>query len=134
MMNNDFELIYHQIVDHSQDAILFADREGTIRLWNKGAEDIFGFTAKEATGQSLDLIIPEKLRKRHWKGYRSVMETGKSHYGKELLSVPALNKDGHRISVEFTIILIRDRQNKMMGVAAIIRDVTKRWQEREASS
>jgi len=131
-MNYDPELTYQQIVDCSQDAILFADRDGMIQLWNKGAEDIFGYTAKEARGQSLDFIIPEKLRERHWEGYRSVMEKGESRYGKELLSVPALHKDGRRISIEFTIILIRDRQDKMMGAAAIIRDVTKRRQEEKA--
>ena len=130
----DPELIYQQIVDCSQDAILFADRDGMVQLWNKGAEGIFGYTAKEAIGQSLDFIIPEKLRERHWEGYRSVMEKGESRYGKELLSVPAFHKDGRRISIEFTIILIRDRQDKMMGAAAIIRDVTKRRQEEKASS
>lgn len=122
----DTELIYQQIVDGAQDAILFVDRDGVIKLWNKGAEDIFGYTAKEAKGHRLDLIIPEKLRERHWDGYHSVMETGKSRYGKELLNVPALHKDGRRIAIEFTIILIRDRRNEMMGAAAIIRDVTKR--------
>ncbi|UCD33921.1 MAG: PAS domain S-box protein [Desulfobacterales bacterium] len=128
----DPESIYLQIVEGSQDAILFADRDGTITLWNKGAEDLFGYTALEAKGHRLDLIIPEKLRERHWEGYRTVMETGESRYGKELLSVPALHKDGRRISVEFTIILIRNNQNEMVGAAAIMRDVTQRWQEEKA--
>jgi PAS domain S-box-containing protein len=125
----DTRLIYQQIIENSQDAILFAGRDGTIELWNSGAEEIFGYKADEAHGQSLDLIIPEKLRKHHWEGYHRVMETGKSRYGKELLKVPALRKDGRRISVEFTIILIRDGRNKIIGAAAIIRDVTERWQQ-----
>lgn len=126
------ELIYRQILDLSQDGILFADRDGNIRLWNSGAETIFGYTSEEAIGNSLDLIIPDKLRQRHWEGYHKVMDTGKTRYGKELLKVPALKKDGERISVEFSIVLVRDNQNKVLGSAAIMRDVTERWkQEKE---
>jgi PAS domain S-box-containing protein len=125
----DQEWIYSQIVDSAQDGILFADREGIIRLWNSGAETIFGYTAREALEQNLDLIVPEKLRERHWEGYHRVMEVGESRYGKELLKVPAVHKDGSRISVEFTIILVRNRRNEILGSAAIIRDVTERWQK-----
>jgi len=124
----DREWIYKQIVDFAQDAILFADREGNIRVWNSGAETIFGYTSEEAIGKSLDIIVPEKLRERHWEGYYKVMETGETRYGSELLKVPAAHKDGKRISVEFTIILVRDHQNEVIGSAAIIRDVTERWQ------
>jgi PAS domain S-box-containing protein len=83
---------------------------------------------EDAIGKSLDLIVPEKLRERHWEGYHRVMETGESRYGSELLKVPAIRKDGKRISVEFTIVLVRDQQNKIFGSAAIMRDVTERWQ------
>ena len=86
------------IVAASSDAIMFADREGIIRLWNSGAEKMFGFSAAEALGQSLDLIIPENLRGRHWDGYGRVMESGSSRYSTDLLSTPALRKDGTRIS------------------------------------
>jgi PAS domain S-box-containing protein len=128
----DTEMIYQQIIENSQDAILFADRDGIIDLWNSGAEEIFGYTKEEAQGKSLDLIVPEKLRQRHWEGYHTVMKTGKSRYGKELLKVPAIRKDGTSISVEFTIMLVRNLRNEIIGTAAIIRDVTERWkQERE---
>jgi PAS domain S-box-containing protein len=125
----DTRLIYQQIVENSQDAILFADEDGNIDLWNSGAEAIFGYKAEEIQGKNLDLIIPEKLRQRHWEGYQRVMKSGETRYGKELLKVPALRKDGSRISVEFTIILIRDGRNKIIGAAAIIRDVTERWNQ-----
>ncbi|MFZ0483616.1 MAG: PAS domain S-box protein [Desulfobacterales bacterium] len=126
------EIIYRQIIENSQDAILFADREGIIELWNSGAEAIFGYTKEEVRGKSLDLIVPEKLRQRHWDGYQKVMNTGKTRYGKELLKVPAIRKDGTSISVEFTIMLVRNLQNEIIGTAAIIRDVTERWkQEKE---
>ena len=122
----------HQIVEEAHDAIIMADREGIIRLWNKGAEMIFGFCPAEALGQSLHIIIPEKLRERHDQGYQQVMQNGRSKYSSELLAVPALNKDGDRISVEFTIILIRDHQEKILGAAAIIRDVSARWEKDRA--
>ena len=129
---SDTEMIYQQIIENSQDAILFANRDGIIDLWNSGAEAIFGYTKEEVQGKSLDLIVPEKLRQRHWDGYQKVMKTGKSRYGKELLKVPAIRKDGTSISVEFTIVLVRNQRNEIMGTAAIIRDATERWkQEKE---
>jgi len=124
----DRNWIYKQIVDFAEDGILFADRDGIIKVWNSGAEKIFGYTKEEAIGESLDLIVPEKLRERHWDGYHKVMATGETRYGSELLKVPAAHKDGKRISVEFTIILVRDRENDILGSAAIVRDVTERWQ------
>lgn len=128
----DQNWIYKQIVDFSQDAMLFADREGTIRLWNTGAETIFGYSAREALGQSLDLIIPEKLRERHWEGYYRVMDTGETRYGNELFKVPALRKNGKRLSIEFSILLVRDPQNEIIGSAAVMRDVTERWKKEKA--
>src|SRR3954463_11222851 len=114
----------------ASDAIIATDREGRITFWNPGAERIFGFSSAEAVGQSLDLIIPENLRGRHWAGYHHAMETGESRYGHgDLLSVPGLTKDRRRISVEFTIVILRDAQNRPAGTAAILRDVTKRFEE-----
>lgn len=118
------------ILETVSDAIIATDRTGLIRFWNPGAVRIFGFTAEEALGHSLDLIIPQNLRSRHWKGYSRVMETGETHYGHgDLLSVPGLTKDGRRISVEFTIVLLRDEMKKPSGTAAILRDVTMRFEE-----
>jgi PAS domain S-box-containing protein len=127
----DTGLIYQQIIENSQDAILFADWDGIVTLWNSGAEIIFGYKAKEIQGKTLDFIIPEKLRQRHWEGYQRVMKTGKTRYGKEILKVPAIRKDGKTISVEFTILLVRNRQNKIIGAASIIRDVTERWEQKK---
>ena len=112
------------------DAIIATDADGLISFWNPGAARIFGFTTEEAVGRSLDLIIPENLRARHWMGYNRVLATGESHYGQgDLLSVPGLTKDGRRISVEFTIVLLHDGERKPVGIAAILRDVTKRFEE-----
>ena len=114
----------------ASDAIIATDREGRITFWNPGAERIFGFTADEAVGQSLDLIIPENLRARHWSGFRHTMATGTSRYGHgDLLSVPGLTKNGARISVEFTILLLRNGAQETTGTVAVMRDVTKRFEE-----
>ena len=122
------EQLSQRIIADSNDAIMFSDREGLIRLWNSGAERMFGHTEAEALGQSLDLIIPENLRGRHWEGYCRVMESGESHYSVDLLSAPALRKDGTRISTEFSMVLVKGEDGKVLGVAAIIRDVSARWQ------
>ncbi len=131
-MNFSQESISQEILQNASEAVMFSDREGIIRLWNHGAENMFGYPAVEALGQSLDLIIPDNLRGRHWDGYYRVMESGESRYSTDMLSAPALRKDGTRISTEFSMVMIKDSDGKMLGVAAIIRDVTARWQrERE---
>ena len=118
------------LVSGMSDAIVYADAEGVIRVWNLGAIRIFGFTEAEALGRSLDLIIPENLRERHWQGYRNTMRTGQSRYGDgQILSVPAVRKDGKRVSVEFTIVPFKDDAGQMVGIAAIMRDATARFEE-----
>jgi len=126
------EWICRNIVDGAPDAIIFADADGIVRLWNSGAETIFGYSASEAIGQDLDIIIPEKLRERHRQGYRKVMETGVSRYMKELLAVPALRKDGARISIEFSIVILKSDTGEIVGSAALIRDVTAKWEKEKA--
>ena len=123
---------YRQIVEQAPDAILFADREGLIRMWNAGAVALFGYSQAEALGQSLDLIIPEKLRARHWEGYHRVMATGATHYGSKLLAVPAKRQDGSQLSSEFSIVMLRDAGGQVLGVAAIMRDISERWQQEKA--
>ena len=123
------EWLCKSIVDNAPDAMIFADREGVIRLWNVGAEAMFGYAASEALGQSLDIIIPENLRGRHWEGYKKTMATGETKYGKDLLAVPGIRKDGTRISLEFSIVIVKDETGQLLGPAAILRDVTARWKK-----
>ncbi|WP_431271196.1 PAS domain S-box protein [Dankookia sp. P2] len=121
------------LLQTAPDAIILADREGAIRFWNAGAERLFGYAAAEALGRPLDIIVPEPQRARHWAGFDRVMQTGESRYGAgEVLAVPGLRKDGSRVSLEFTIVPLRDSAGRMEGMAAILRDVTQRFEELRA--
>jgi PAS domain S-box-containing protein len=127
------EILGTAILSAQSDAIIAADKEGSIIFWNPGAERIFGFARSEAIGQSLDIIIPTRLRKRHWDGYRRVMEDGESRYGQgDLLAVPGTAKNGRQLSLEFTILPLRDASRGLIGLAAIMRDVTERFEETRA--
>ena len=123
------EELYRQLVQTCNDAIIYSDRAGTIRLWNSGAEQMLGFSAEEAIGQSLDIFIPENQRARHWEGYFKVMETGATRYAKELLAAPAICKDGTRLSTEFSMTIIRGAAGEVAGTVAVMRDVSARWQK-----
>jgi len=118
-----------QMLNSAADAMLISDREGVIRFWNSGAEQLFGHTAAEAVGQSLDLIIPETLRGRHWEGYGRVMASGETKYKNGLLSSPGIRKDGSRVSLEFSMVLLHDEAGAMAGCASIMRDVTEHWKK-----
>lgn len=132
-MEPDIDRFYRTLVRETPDAIIYADSEGLIAFWNKGAERIFGYSEAEAVGKSLDLIIPESLRKRHWSGFEKTVQSGTSRYGaNDLLAVPAQRKDGTRLSVEFTVLPLRDRAGRTLGIAATLRDVTRRFEEMKA--
>lgn len=129
-MSFDVERFSQVLLQTMSDAVVYADSKGIIRFWNDGAERIFGFEPGEALGQSLDIIIPDNLQKRHWDGYDKTMSTGESRYeAGALLAVPAIRKDGTRISVEFTIVPFREDTGEMAGIAAVMRDVTKQFEE-----
>ena len=114
------------LVKESAEAIVVTDPAGIIRLWNDGATRIFGYSTDEAMGRNLDLIIPEKLRERHWKGYFQTMATGYTRYGDKLLSVPATHRDGQRLSIEFSVALLRDDADQIVGISAVMREITER--------
>ena len=129
-MTIDLDRFSRTLAREAPDAVVYADAKGVIGFWNKGAERIFGFSEAEAVGRTLDVIIPENLRARHWSGYAATMQSGKTRYGAgDLLAVPALRKDGTRISVEFTIMLFHGERGAVSGIAAILRDVTQRFEE-----
>ena len=121
-------LLSERIVQDAPDAIIVADPSGTITLWNGGAERLFGYSAAEAVSRSLDLIIPEAQRRRHWDGYHQVMRTGATKYGTQVLRVPATRKDGSRFSIAFTVGLLKGADGEVDGIFAIMRDDTERWE------
>jgi PAS domain S-box-containing protein len=118
-----------QLVETLGDAIVVADASGAISLWNPAAEHLFGFTPAEALGNSLDLIIPERLRARHWAGFGKSMAKGETRYARDVLRVPAVHKDGRALSIAFTVALLYGPQREVIGIAAVIRDETARFAE-----
>jgi PAS domain S-box-containing protein len=120
---------YKQLVEVIGDAVVVCDAAGAITVWNDAAVRMFGFTREDALGKSLDIIIPERQRSRHWDGYNKTMSTGETRYGTDLLRVPALHKDGHSLSIAFTVAMLHDEERKVTSIVAIIRDETRRWGE-----
>ena len=114
------------------DAVVVADGAGNIVLWNAAAERLFGYSEQEALGASLDLIIPERLRKRHGEGYEHTMKTGVTKYGTTLLKVPAITKGGDKLSIAFTVTMLYGSDGKPSSIAALIRDETERFNEERA--
>jgi len=123
---------FEALIRGAGDAIVAAGPDGTIILWNRAAERIFGYSETEALGHSLDLIIPERFRIRHWEGFRGVMQTGQTRYGADVLRVPALHKDGRSLSIAFSVALLYSPTQEVQAIAAIIRDETDRWKQERA--
>ena len=128
----DMQIDYRQLLMAIGDGVVVADAEGKIVFWNPGAERIFGFSESDAIGQTLDLIVPERQRHRHWEGFDKTMQTGQTRYGNELLRVPALHKEGHPLSIAFTVAMLHAADGKVSAIVAIVRDETKRWDEERA--
>ena len=118
---------FEQLLKTIGDGVVVADAKGNIIFWNAAAERIFGFTEQEAIGQSLDLIVPERQRQRHWDGYHKTMDTGQTRYGHDLLRVPALHKEGRPLSIAFTVAMLYTPDQEVSAIVAIVRDETKRW-------
>ena len=120
---------FKQLVEAVGDAIVASDASGAITLWNPAAQRMFGFTETEALGQSLDIIIPQRQQQRHWDGYQKTMATGQTKYGNDVLRVPAVHKDGHTMSIAFTVALLPAPDGKVGAIVAVIRDESKRFAE-----
>ena len=119
--------LFQAIVDQSPDAIIFADRHGTVRLWNRGAEDIFGYSAAEILGNSLDVIIPERLRSAHWEGFRRAIDTAQTKHRGRVMTTRSVHKDGSKLYVDLSFGLVKDQGGAVAGAFAIGRDCTARY-------
>lgn len=108
-------LPYQAMLEQMTDSMIFADNQGIIRFWNTASETVFGFSAAEAVGQSLDIIIPEYLRAPHWRGFHAAIESGKTKHGGKATRTKALHKDGHFIYAEVSFCVILDEQSRAVG-------------------
>jgi PAS domain S-box-containing protein len=116
-----------QLVESIGDAVIASDPSGAINLWNPSATRMFGFTEAEALGKSLDIIIPQRQQQRHWDGYHKTMETGITKYGNDVLRVPAVHKDGHTLSIAFTVAMLHTPDGKISAIVAVVRDESARF-------
>lgn len=120
---------FKQLVESMGDAVMASDANGAISLWNPACTRMFGFTEAEALGKSLDLIIPQRQQQRHWDGYHKTMQTGITRYGNDVLRVPAVHKEGHALSIAFTVSMLHSNDGKVMHIVAVVRDETARFAE-----
>lgn len=120
---------FQQLVQALGDGVIVCDAKGDITFWNAAATRIFGFTESEALGQSLDLIIPQRQRQRHWDGYHKTMATGETRYGADVLRVPAVHKEEKPLSIAFTVALLHGPDGEVSSIVALVRDETERWSE-----
>ncbi len=119
--------LYQAMIEQTADAFIFSDSEGRIQLWNHGAELVFGFSAKDAIGQSLDIIIPEHLRQAHWIGFHKAVAAGRMSLSDQVMTTRFLHKDGSKGYVDMHFSLLKDSTDRLMGVLATARDSTARY-------
>ena len=122
------QMDFEQLAKVMGDGVVISDANGNIVFWNQAAERIFGYSADEAMGESLDIITPERFRERHWDGYRKSMQSGTTRYGSTLLTVPALHKEGKALSIAFTVAMLTNEDGVVVAIAAVVRDDTERFQ------
>jgi PAS domain S-box-containing protein len=120
---------YKMLVQAVGDAVMACDASGAITLWNPSCERMFGFTPQDAMGKSLDIIIPQRQQQRHWDGYHQTMKTGITKYGNDVLRVPAVHKDGHTLSIAFTVSMLHTPDGKVSQIVAVVRDESARFAE-----
>ena len=121
------------ILNDVADALVYSDRSGTIMRWNRASTVLFGFSADEALGQNLDLIIPEHLRAAHWKGFEAALASGAMKLAGRPTLTRALHKSGRKLYIEMTFALVRDTGGNVLGSVAMARDVTERVERERAA-
>jgi PAS domain S-box-containing protein len=122
------------ILDQTADAMIYADRSGTIARWNPAACALFGYSAEDAVGQSLDLIIPEHLRAAHWRGFETAVAKGVLKLQGSPTLTRALHKSGRKLYVEMTFAIVKDAAGEVLGSVAMARDVTERVARERAAT
>ena len=123
-----------RILDDVADALIYADSSGTILRWNRASHLLFGYSAEEALGQNLDLIVPEHLRTAHWKGFEAAITSGTMKLQGRPTLTRALHKSGRKLYIEMTFALVRDSDGGVLGSVAMARDVTERVARERAAA
>lgn len=131
-MSQQPQALYQWMVEQCPDGIIYSDAQGKVAYWNAAAEKIFGFTAEQAMGQSLDIIIPEKLREPHWRGFYAAMEAGTTKHKGKALPTRGLKADGSVIYVELSFAVIVDDQGKAIGALSQARDIDESYRKAKA--
>jgi PAS domain S-box-containing protein len=121
------------LIEHLADAVIFADREGLIQVWNAGAEALFGYSSDEVLGRRLDVLIPERLRSAHWAGFDAAIQTGQMKHGRESMTTRSMRSDGSDLYVDLSFALVKDGTGQVLGAVAVARDITRRFQAEKES-
>jgi PAS domain S-box-containing protein len=119
--------LFQALIEQLADAVVFADRDGLIRVWNAGAESVFGYSAHEVLGRRLDVLIPERLRSAHWAAFDAAIETGLMKHGRESMTTRSIRKDGSDLYVDLSFALVKDGSGHVLGSVAVARDITSRF-------
>jgi PAS domain S-box-containing protein len=119
--------LFQALIEQLADAVVFADRDGLIRIWNAGAESVFGYSAHEVLGRRLDVLIPERLRSAHWAAFDAAIETGLMKHGRESMTTRSIRKDGSDLYVDLSFALVKDGSGHVLGSVAVARDITSRF-------
>lgn len=122
-----FDNLFQAIVEQVSDAIIFADRQGVIRLWNAGAKAVFGYSPEEVIGRNLDVIIPERLRPAHWEAFDKAVETGSTKYGRQVMVTRSVHKTARKLYVDLSFAIVRNHTGEVVGAVAVARDATERY-------
>ncbi len=120
-ISEDIEF-FQIIVDQAPDAIIVADREGLIQVWNHAAADLFGFRPDEAIGRSLDIVIPQHLRQAHWEGFQRAVASGVTEHGRAALKTRATHKTGQKLYVSLAFSVLKNRAGHVLGARATARE------------
>lgn len=126
---DDKSALFQALIEDLADAVIFADREGRIQIWNAGAEAVFGYSPDEVLGHDLDVLIPERMRPVHWAGFHAAVQTGRMKHGREPMTTRSRHKDGSDLYVDLSFALVKDPTGDVLGAVAVARDITRRFQE-----
>jgi PAS domain S-box-containing protein len=121
------------LIEQLADAVIFADRNGLIQVWNPGAEALFGYSGDEILGRRLDVLIPERLRSAHWTAFDAATETGRMKHGRESMTTRSIHKSGDGLYVDLSFALVRDDTGQVLGSVAVARDITSRFRAEKES-